>query len=275
MKELLRMSDAGAATLGTGWFAELIRYRELLYFFAWRDVKVRYKQAALGAAWAIIQPFTTMFVFTIFFGRLAGVPSDGVPYSIFSFCGLVAWMYFSSVLSQAGNSLISNSNLVTKVYFPRILLPASTAVGGLLDLLIASSMLVAMMIYYKVPATWGLLAAPLFIGLMVLLVLGLGMFLAAMNVRYRDIKYVIPFALQLGLFVTPIIYPITFVPESFRYLLALNPMAGIVGGLRASVLGTAMPSAYVIGMSCGISLLVFVVGLVYFRRVEREFADVV
>ena len=269
------MSSVAAPVPSTGWLAELIRYRELLYFLAWRDVKVRYKQAALGAAWAIIQPFFTMLVFTLFFGRFAGVPSNGVPYPIFSFCGLVAWMYFSSVLAQGGNSLISNSNLITKVYFPRVLLPAATALGGLLDLGVASGVLGAMMIYYRVPVGWPILIAPLLIALMVLFVLGLSMLTAALNVRYRDVKYVIPFALQIWLFITPIIYPITFVPPQFRSWLALNPMTGIVEGLRASVLGTAMPEWHVLGLSCGITLAVFVAGLVYFRRAEREFADVV
>src|SRR4029079_15892980 len=202
--------------------AELLYYRELLFFFAWRDVKVRYKQAALGAAWAIIQPFLTMLTFTLFFGRFAGVPSDGIPYPVFSFCGLVAWTYFSSTLSQAGNSLVSNSNLITKVYFPRVLLPASTALSGLLDLLVATFVLGMMMIYYKMPVGWPILFAPLLIGIMVVLVLGLSLLLAALNVRYRDVKYVLPFAIQLGLFVTPIIYPISFVPERFRGLVALN-----------------------------------------------------
>jgi len=258
-----------------GWLRELYRYRELLFFLAWRDVKVRYKQAALGAAWAIIQPFFTMLVFTLFFGRLAGVPSAGVPYPLFSFCGLVAWMYFSSTLSQAGNSLVGNANLITKVYFPRILLPAAAALSNLLDLLVALVFLAGMMIYYRVAPGAMALFAPLLLALMLVLAMGISMLIAALNVRYRDVKYVVPFALQLWLFVTPIIYPTSFLPEKYRGLVALNPMTGIVEGLRASLLGSTAFDVRLILVSFAITLFVFVVGTAYFRKAEREFADVV
>lgn len=259
----------------TSWLSELYRYRELLYFFAWRDVKVRYKQATLGAAWAIMQPLFTMLVFTLFFGRFAGVPSGGVPYPLFSFCGLVAWMYFSSTLGQAGNSLISNSNLITKVYFPRVLLPAASALSGLLDLGVALVFLGGMMAYYGVVPGWHVVFAPFLLALMVLLVLGISMLLAALNVRFRDVKYVIPFALQLWLFVTPIIYPISFLPENYRVLVALNPMTGIVEGLRASLIGSDSFDLQLLACSAVETVILFALGTLYFRQAERDFADVV
>jgi lipopolysaccharide transport system permease protein len=257
------------------WLGELWRYRELLYFLAWRDVKVRYKQAALGAAWAVVQPFFTMLVFTLFFGRLAGIPSDGVPYPLFSFCGLVAWTYFASTLSQAGNSLVANSALITKVYFPRLLLPASAALSCLLDLAVALLFLAGMMIYYHVQPGRQLLFAPLLLLLMALLAMGVSMLLAALNVRFRDVKHVIPFMVQLWLFVTPIIYPTSFLPGRLRPLVALNPMTGIIEGLRACFLGHNALDWRLIATSATISLAVFVAGLLYFHSAERRFADVV
>jgi lipopolysaccharide transport system permease protein len=257
------------------WFAEVWRFRELLYFLAWRDVKVRYKQAALGAAWAIIQPLFGMIVFTLFFGRLAGVPSDGIPYPIFSYCALVPWTYFSTTLSQAGNSLISNTNLITKVYFPRALLPAASALSGLIDFFIGSLFLVAMMVYYQVKPGWSLLLAPFFIVGMILLAFGVSMLLAAMNVRYRDVKYAIPFLVQIWLFVTPIIYPTTFLPKRFQALLALNPMAGVVEGLRACLFPGRRMDWNLIGTSCTVTVAVLIVGAIYFRKTEKTFADIV
>jgi lipopolysaccharide transport system permease protein len=261
--------------VSSGWLAELWRYRELLYFLAWRDVKVRYKQALFGAAWAVAQPLFTMAIFTLFFGRLAGVPSGNMPYPLFSFCGLVAWMYFSSTLTQAGNSLVSNSSLLTKVYFPRALLPAATALGGILDLLVCLACLGAMMIYYKVHPTWALLLVPWVLLLMIVLVVGMSMLLAALNVRFRDVKYVVPFMVQLWLFVTPIIYPISFLPQKYQQLVALNPMTGIVEALRACIVWDPGFDWSLIGTSGVITLLVFVAGVAYFRKAEREFADVV
>jgi len=196
--------------MNSEWFTDFWRYRELLYFLAWRDVKVRYKQAALGASWAVIQPLLTMVIFTLFFGRLAGVPSDGIPYPLFSFCALVPWTYFSTTLTQAGNSLISNSSLITKVYFPRALLPAATVLSGLVDFVMGAVFLAIMMIYYHVKPGWPLFLAPLFLGGMVVLAFSVSMILAAMNVRYRDVKYALPFIVQIWLFLTPIIYPVTF-----------------------------------------------------------------
>ena len=249
--------------------SEYWRYRELMYFLAWRDVKVRYKQAALGAAWAIIQPLFTMLVFTFFFGRLAGIESHGVPYPLFSFSALVLWMYFSVTLGQAGNSLVSNSSLITKVYFPRVLLPASAAFGGLLDLAVSSLFLAGMMWYYQVAPSWITVFAPLFILEAVVLVMGASMFLGALNVKYRDVKYAIPFLIQIGLFVTPIIYPVTFVPERFRWLLNLNPLTGIIEGFRASLLGGTAIDWQLTGISWLITLAVFVFGYLYFSKTEE------
>lgn len=256
------------------WISEFWHFRELLYFLAWRDVKVRYKQAALGAAWAIIQPLFTMIIFTLFFGRLAGVPSDGIPYPLFSFCALVPWTYFSSTLSQAGNSLVSNAPLVTKVYFPRALLPAASVLGGLVDFLIGSVFLIMMMIYYRVKPGWSLLLAPFFVLLMVLLAFSISMLLAAMNVRYRDVKYALPFIIQIWLFITPIIYPVTFLPAKLKHFLALNPMAGIIEGFRACLLSTHMDWGLV-RVSIAVTLTLFIAGAIYFRATERTFADIV
>lgn len=255
--------------------SELWRFRELLYFLAWRDVKVRYKQAALGVAWAVIQPLFTMIIFTLFFGRLAGMSSEGIPYPLFSYCALLPWTYFSTTLSQAGNSLIGNSNLITKVYFPRALLPAASALGGFPDFLVGSGFLVAMMIYYRVKPGWSLLLAPLFIFGMMVLVFGVSMLLAAMNVRYRDVKYAIPFLIQMWLFITPIIYPVTFIPRKYQQVLALNPMAGIVEGFRACLFPSRPMDLMLVGTSALVTLLVLIVGAVYFRRTERTFADII
>jgi lipopolysaccharide transport system permease protein len=255
--------------------SELWRYRELLYFFALRDIKVRYKQAALGVMWAIIQPLFTMIIFTIFFGRLAGIPSDGIPYPLFSLCALVPWTYFSSTLSQGGTSLVANTNLITKVYFPRILLPAATAVGGLLDFLIGSVLLIALMLYYGMTLGWATLLYPVLSLIMMILAVGVSMILAAINVRYRDVKYVIPFLVQLWLFLTPIIYPASFVPERYRALLALNPMYGIIEGFRASLFPGRQIDFALIGLSLCVSLLVFLIGALYFQRTQKQFADII
>jgi lipopolysaccharide transport system permease protein len=257
------------------WLAEIWRSRELLYFLAWRDVKLRYKQAALGAAWAIIQPLFAMIVFSMFFGRLAGMASDGIPYPLFCYCALVPWMYFSSVLGQAGNSLVTNANLITKVYFPRVLLPASTAAAGLLDFAISSTVLVVLMGYYRVKPGLGLLLIPVFILTMVVLTLGVSMFFGAMNVRYRDVKYVLPFLLQLWLFCTPIIYPSTLIPERLRPLLALNPCWGLIEGFRSCLLAGRSFDIGLISRSMAVAAGVFIVGAIYFRRTERTFADII
>jgi lipopolysaccharide transport system permease protein len=262
-------------TFRSEWLAELWRYRELLYFFAWRDVKVRYKQAALGAAWAILQPLLTMVIFTLFFGRLAGIPSDGIPYPLFSYGALVLWTYFSGAIGQAAQSLVSNSNLLTKVYFPRVTLPASSAVSGLLDFCVGLIFLIVLMAYYRVQPGWSLLWAPVFLAALVLLTVGTSLLLAALNVRYRDIKYAIPFLVQLWLFVTPVIYPAKLIPRRFQALVALNPLSGIVEGFRSCLFPGRQFDVTLTTVSLVMTAIVFLAGAFYFRRTERAFADII
>jgi lipopolysaccharide transport system permease protein len=255
--------------------AEFWRYRELLYFFAWRDIKVRYRQAFLGTSWAVIQPLFNMVLFAGVFGRLAHMPSNGIPYPIFSYCALLPWTYFSVVIGLASNSVTNNQPLITKVYFPRVLLPAGTALAGLLDFAIAALLLVGMMIYYHIKVSWLLLLTPLAVLLMVMLTLGVSMFLAAISVRYRDVKYVLPFVIQLLLFATPIIYPVTMVPMRFRPILALNPCWGVVDSFRACLLPNQPVDFKLIGVSIGLTFVVFAGGLRYFYKSEKSFADII
>jgi len=267
-------SNASRRVVGE-WLSEIWRSREILYFLAWRDVKVRYKQAVLGVAWAVLQPLFTMVIFTFFFGRLAAIPSDGVPYPLFSYSALLLWTYFAVTLSQVGNSLISNSSLITKIYFPRVLLPGAAALGGLLDLLVSSLFLVAMMIYYRAAPHWTILLTPLFVAETVLLVMGAGMLLAALNVRFRDVKYTIPFLTQIGLFVTPVIYPVSFLPHRYQWLLVLNPMAGVIEGFRGCLLGVGTINWELVAASWAVTLLLLLIGGLHFRSTERIFADIV
>ena len=256
-------------------FQELWRYRELLVFLIWRDILARYKQTAIGIAWAVIQPFLTMLVFTIFFGKLTKIPTDGLPPAIFWYSALLPWTFFSGALISSGNSLISNTDLITKVYFPRIIIPASAVLSGLVDFAIASVMLVAMMAYYGIHPGWGVVIWPLSVFFLILLALGSGMFLAAMNVTYRDVKYALPFGVQLLLFITPVIYPTSIIPERYRFLMALNPLTGIIESCRAALLPTRSVDWNLLGVSLLVTSLIFLLGFLYFRRVERTFADVV
>jgi homopolymeric O-antigen transport system permease protein len=257
------------------WFAELWRYKELFYFLAWRDVKLRYKQTTLGAAWAILQPFLTMLLFTVLFGRLVKVPSDGIPYPVFYYTALLPWMYFSGTVALSGNSLVGNAQLITKVYFPRVALPASPAVAGLLDLLIGSLVLVGLMVYYQVPPTWKLLLWPALVVPLFFLSFAVGMLLAAMNVRYRDVKYAVPFLLQLWLFATPIIYPASLVPERFWAIMSLNPLTGLIDAFRAAFVPDRSLDWSALAVSTVVTALVLVVSALYFLKVEREFSDIV
>ncbi|WP_337286888.1 ABC transporter permease [Candidatus Methylomirabilis sp.] len=263
----------------TGWasinLAELWEYRELLYFLIWRDIKVRYKQTAIGAAWAIIQPFFTMVVFSIFFGRLAKIPSDGLPYPIFAYCALLPWQLFSQALTQSGNSLVANERLITKVYFPRLVIPLSAVLAGLVDFGIAFVILLAMMAYYGITPTAAVFTLPFFLLLALGTALGVGLWLSALNVRYRDVRYTVPFLTQFWLFATPIVYPSSLIPESWRAVLGLNPMAGVVEGCRWALLGTAHPPGLIVAVSVAAVLALLVGGLYYFRRMEKTFADVV
>jgi lipopolysaccharide transport system permease protein len=255
--------------------AELWRYRELVYFFAWRDFKVRYKQAALGATWAIFQPLANMIVFTLFFGRLANIPSDGLPYPIFAYSGLLLWTYCSVVVAQAGQSLVANANLVTKVYFPKVALPFASAASAIVDLAIGMVLLVLMMAYYDLPLGLPLLLAPVFLVALVVLTAGISLLLAALNVWYRDLKHALPLLIQLWLFVTPVIYPISFIPERYQWLMAFNPLAGLVEGFRACVLQGIWPQPLLSVTSLATTAIIFILGLRYFRRAERRFADVI
>jgi lipopolysaccharide transport system permease protein len=262
-----------------GWVSlkldELWEYRELLYFLTWRDIKVRYKQTALGAAWAIIQPFFTMLVFSLFFGRLAKVPSDGIPYPIFSFAALVPWTFFANGLSQSSNSLVGSSNLITKVYFPRLAIPISAVLSGVVDFVLAFIVLLGMMAYYGVAPTLNVLWLPLFLLLALVTSLGVGLWLSALNVEYRDVRYVLPFVVQFWMFATPIAYPSTLLSEPWRNLYGLNPMVGVIEGFRWALLGTNTAPGPIIIMSSLAALLILAGGAFYFRRVEKTFADLV
>ena len=254
---------------------ELWEYRELLYFLVWRDVKVRYKQTTLGAAWAVIQPFFTMVVFSIFFGRLARLPSDGVPYPVFAYCALVPWSYFATSLAQSGNSLVEHQRLITKVYFPRLMVPAASVVAGLVDFVIAFVVLLGMLLYYDITPSLRIAVLPGFVLLALLTSLGVGLWLSALNVRYRDVRYTIPFLIQLWLFVTPVAYSSSLVPEGWRTVYGLNPMTSVVEGFRWALLGKSDPPGAMLAISVLSVLGVLLGGLFYFRRVERGFADVV
>jgi lipopolysaccharide transport system permease protein len=271
--EVPQRSDKDDSPAGV--LREIWQYRELFYFLAWRDVKVRYKQTALGALWAVIQPFFTMIVFTLLFGRLADIPSDGVPRPLFYFAALVPWTYLSSTVNTAGMSLVANSTLLSKIYFPRIILPSSAALSGLLDFFIASTFLGGFLLYYRIPPGWNLLLWPLLVALLVVLSLGVGMFLAALNVRFRDVKYAIPFVIQIWLFVSPIIYPSSMVPERYRWLLALNPLSGLIEGFRYALVPAVPIHWNLLGISAVITSLLFIGGLAYFRRTEGAFADII
>ena len=250
-------------------------YRELLYFLTKRDIKVRYKQTVLGGLWAIIQPVFMMVVCTLFFGRLAKMPSDGIPYPIFVYAGLLPWTYFANAVSASGNSLVGSANLITKVYFPRVIIPASASLAGLLDFFIAMLVMGAMMIYYNFIPNIGILLFPLLVGLAFLCAVGVGLWLSALNAQYRDIRYVIPFLIQLWMFVSPVIYPVSMVKEKYQWLLALNPMGGLIQAYRASLLGHQPIDWFVLGIATAIIIIIFLSGLYYFRRMERYFADVI
>lgn len=260
-----------------GWVAlklgDVWAYRELLYFLVWRDVKVRYKQTALGATWAIIQPFMTMVVFSIFFGQLAGVPSDGIPYPIFSFTALVPWTFFANGLANASNSLVGSSNLLKKVYFPRLVIPIAAVLAGVVDFVLAFVVLIGMMFYYGIVPTANVIWLPLFLALALGAALGVGLWLAALNVEYRDIRYVVPFLTQFWLFATPIAYPSSLLEEPWRTLYGLNPMVGVVEGFRWALLGTDTAPGLIVGVSSIAALVILVSGAFYFRRVEKSFAD--
>ena len=250
-------------------------YRELVYFMIWRDIKVRYKQTVLGAAWAIIQPVLTMLVFNFIFGSIAKVPTDGIPYPIFSYTALLPWGLFSAALNNASRSLTTNTSMVTKIYFPRLVLPLASVLGNLVDFAIAFLILIVMMIYYKVTPTAAIWTLPLFILLSIIAALGVSLWLAAINVQYRDVNYVLPFLTQFWMFVTPVAYSSKVISPKWQIVYSLNPMAGVVNGFRWALLGTPTGPNLRLLVSVGVSLLVLVTGLFYFRYMERTFADMI
>jgi lipopolysaccharide transport system permease protein len=262
-----------------GWIAldlgEIWEYRELLFFLVWRDVKVRYKQTVLGAAWAVLQPFLTMIVFSLFFGRLAGVPSDDIPYPIFAFAALVPWTLFANGLTQSSNSMVSSANLIRKIYFPRLIIPTATVFSGLVDFAIAFLVLLAMMAFYGFAPTVNALWLPLLLLLALATSLGVGLWLSALNVQFRDVRYTLPFLTQFWLFATPIAYPSSLLDEPWRTLYGINPMVGVVEGFRWALLGTDTAPGPMIAVSSVVAVLLLVSGALYFRRMERTFADVV
>ncbi len=264
------------ASKGWAWpkLRELWLYRELVFFFAWRDIKVRYKQTVMGALWAIIQPFFTMVIFSLFFGRLANVPSDGLPYPIFAYAALVPWTFFSNALTQASNSLVLSSNMIKKIYFPRLALPIATVLAGVVDFVLAFVVLLGMMLFYGLVPTLNILWLPFFLLLALVTSLGAGLWLSAMNVQFRDVHYTIPFLTQALLLVTPIAYPSSLLSEPWRTLYGLNPMAGVVEGFRWALLGTDTAPGPMTFVSALVAVFLFISGAFYFRRMEQGFADV-
>jgi lipopolysaccharide transport system permease protein len=262
-----------------GWgclkLGELWEYRELLYFLTWRDISVRYKQTALGMAWAVIQPVMTMVVFSLFFGKLAQIPSDGVPYPIFSLAALVPWTFFSNALTQSSNSLVANANIIRKVYFPRLAIPIAIVLSGVVDFVFAFVVLLAMVLYYGVMPGMNIIWLPLFLLLAFITALGVGLWCCAMNVQFRDVRYAVPFLVQLWMFATPIAYPSSLLSEPWRAVYGLNPMVGVVEGFRWTLLGTGPGPDLVIVASTAVALTILVGGMLYFQKMENTFADVV
>ncbi len=263
----------------SGWFdlnfRELWQFRELLYFFVWRDIKIRYKQTAIGAAWAVLQPVMTMMVFTLFFGRLAKMPSGGVPYPIFYLSALLPWTYFSGALTNATQSIVEKQGVITKVYFPRLVLPLAALISGLLDFGIAFVVLLGMMAYYRMVPGPAILLFPCFLLLAVLTALGVGLWLSALNALYRDVRHIVPFLVQFWMFASPVVYPSSLVPARWRWLYGLNPMAGVIEGFRWAITGRAQPPNVMLAASTGMVLLLVVGGAMFFKRMEGTIADVV
>jgi lipopolysaccharide transport system permease protein len=254
---------------------ELWQYKQLLYFFTWRDIKVRYKQTAIGVLWALIQPFMAMVVFTIIFGNFAKMPSDGIPYPIFVYTGLLLWQFFSASLMAASNSLVSNQNILTKVYFPRLILPIASIATNLVDFAIASSILVAMMFYYNyTPNLIGLFMLPILIIITFFIAVGAGMFLASVNVKYRDVRYALPYFFQMLLFITPVIYPPSIL-DKYSWIMAINPMTGVIKAARAALLGGTELNFVLLGISAIVGIIIFLIGLFYFKQTEKYFADII
>jgi lipopolysaccharide transport system permease protein len=262
----------GWSSLGLG---EVLEYRELLYFLAWRDVMVRYKQTVIGVGWAVLQPVTTMIVFTAIFGRFAQIPSDGLPYPLFSFTGLIPWTYFATALNRSIASVVAESHLISKVYFPRLILPLAATLAGIVDFSISLIVLLGMMVWYGVDITWWLLTLPAFLLFALLTAVAVGLWLSALNVRYHDVGHAIPFLVQIWMFCSPVVYPVSLVPEKYRLLYSLNPMAGVIEGFRWALLGKASPDFSVMTVSAVVVLIILTGGLFFFKKMEQTFADVV
>jgi lipopolysaccharide transport system permease protein len=262
-----------------GWvsieLSELWTYRELLYFLIWRDVKVRYKQTVIGIGWAILQPLLTMVIFTMIFGNFAKIPSDGLPYPVFAFTALLPWNLFAGALNRCTLSLVGSANLITKVYFPRLIVPVSAIISGIIDFAIAFVFLLGLMLWFHIVPTWGAIALPIFLLLTLITALAVGLWLSALDVRYRDVGHAIPFLIQIWMFLSPVAYPLSVVPEKWRLLYSLNPMVGVIEGFRWALLGKESPDFKVIAVSTAVVVALLVSGLVYFKRIERTFADVV
>jgi len=259
--------------LSIGW-KEMWMYRELLFFLTWRDIKIRYKQTVLGFSWAILQPFLTMVVFSLFFGRLANIPSDGVPYPIFNYTALLPWHFFEYSITTSANSVVTNANMITKVYFPRMFVPVSTIFSGLVDFAIAFVVLIGMMIFYKISPTMGVLLLPFFLLLAFITAMGVSLWMSALNVKYRDVRYIVPFLMRFWFFATPIAYPSTLLEEPWRTVFGLNPMVGVVEGFRWALLGTQPPQAMIF-LSVMVAIALLISGLFYFNRTEKTFADII
>jgi len=258
------------------YWADLWRYRELFYFLAWRDILVRYKQTAIGVVWAFMRPFLTMVVFTVIFGKLAKFPSEGAPYSIMVFAAMLPWQFFANSLTEASNSLIGNANLISKVYFPRLIIPTSSVITSFVDFLISALVLVGMMVWYRFVPSWRIVTLPFFIAIAFAAAMGVGLWLTALNVKYRDFRYIVPFIVQFGLYVSPVGFSSSIVPDKWRLLYSLNPMVGVIDGFRWAILG-GESNIYRPGfmLSFGVVLLSLVYGIVYFRRTEKKFADII
>ena len=255
-------------------WSALWEYRELLYILVWRDIKVRYKQTAIGVSWVVLQPLVTMLIFTAIFGYMAKVPSDGVWYPVFVLSGLLPWSYFAQAIARSGESVVSNAKLVGKIYFPRLLLPLAMIMTPLVDLALSMVLLFGLLIYAGIPLTWKVSTLPAFILLAMLTATGLSLFTSAMNVKYRDVGHAIPFVIQIWMFASPIVYPVSLVPEQWRLLYGLNPMVGVIDGFRWALLGRTAPDPVVMAESVVMLFVVLIVGMVYFRRMERHFADI-
>lgn len=256
-------------------FNELWEYRELLYFLVWRELKVRYKQTAAGAAWAVLQPFLTMLIFSLFFGKLAHLPSNGLPYPVFYYSALLPWTYFATSVQNSTNKIVENQHVITKVYFPRLILPISGVLPAFVDFGISFLMFIVIMVYYRIHPTWAILMLPVFLLLAMLTALGIGLWLSALNALYRDVRFIMPFLIQFWMFASPLAYPSSLVPEKWRWLYGLNPMAGVIEGFRWSLAGSAAPSSKLLIASATVVVAILIGGLMYFQKMETRVADVV